>query len=772
MTDQVVDKFVWQYIVETRDSLKKIEDFQKKQNEVEKSSKKQSSSMKELGNSLRTLASEAGGAGEAAIGLGEALTTLGAAAGPIAAVIGVVMLLKKTLQETKATMSDLLNQRDLGARIGLSGVSVENITRNLRRVPGSQIDQRGVNDILEKIGTKLQSAYIDPAQMNADAIQLRQAGVSINGKNGGINTTVGALDELQAKFKSVSEEQARGIGRVLGLTNQQVDAMRNLETTLNDTTHMTAAETAARIAAQQKTEELVSAENDLSDHWRTLKEDLLVHVIPAIDLIVKALDGLVQIGEKVGGSISGAASHVWSFAKNHVENFKRTSTELLHGDFKSFFGDVAREWNQSGDTIHSSAKSMMKTADDQAQATTTAQTELQRIINMFSQSVTQFSNSIDERQAWAAWAGEIGRAGGLGSSGNKSLGMTGTGGNTAAFNEAAQTAAQYGLTATAVGSSAKDVHDYDAIFQMAAAKTGLPADLLKRVAMAESSLIPTAKSSAGARGLMGIMPSNFKAYGITNPDDPTQSIMAGAQILAANYKRYGNIDDALRAYNGGTDKSRWGKTKENAEYVGRIAAQNATINGEDFSANPDLQNNLLSSWGKLAYDPKATPLFNFNGSRLVDPRKGGESREKSQLLNLQQQLAAQLGVPVSQLQTGNVSRGDVDWAASNMMANLVNSRYTLLNQMNVPGLTSMAKAGLYSQLKTTDTNIQSMMRYMPNIDQSAMPGDRNITIGTGAVQVIVQGANVTPEQLAKEINSTLADHLNEVINHNASAVAN
>jgi hypothetical protein len=543
--------------------------------------------------------------------------------------------------------------------------------------------------------------------------------------------------------------------------------MRNLSGAIDDTTHMTAAEAMERVEALQKTEDLIAAQNDLSDHWRQAKEDLLTNVIPALDGFVVALDKIVQAANSIGGIVTNP-TRVTKFAADYASHFAENTKKFFTGNFKDYFGTVAAEWDDSGDKIAGSAKDILKTADKSAQATTSAQSDMQRIIAMFSQSVNQFSNSIDEHQAWAAWAGEIGRAGGLGSSGNKSLGLTGTGGNNSTFNQELYNRASSGIAAAAVGKSAADSHAYDALFQAAAAKYGIPAATLKRVAMAESSLDPSIVSKAGAVGLMQIMPSNFKALGITNPNDPQQNIMGGAALLAENLKRYGNMDDALRAYNGGTDKAKWGNA-ETANYVGRVAAQNATINGEDFSKNPDLSNNLLSSWSKMAYDPDAKPLFNFGGSKLIDPSKGGESREKSQLLNLQQQLAQQIGVPVSQLQTGNVSRGDVDWAASNMMSNLVNSRYTLMNQMNVPGLTSLAKAGMNSQLRTTDLQIQSMMRYMPNIDQSAAPGGRNITIGQGAVQVIVQGANVSPEQLAKEINNTLGDHLGELVNANADA---
>ena len=56
--------------------------------------------------------------------------------------------------------------------------------------------------------------------------------------------------------------------------------------------------------------------------------------------------------------------------------------------------------------------------------------------------------------------------------------------------------------------------------------------LFKAQAMAESNLVPTARSSAGARGLMQLMPSTYAAIASTRPDyaaidDPQSNIGAG-----------------------------------------------------------------------------------------------------------------------------------------------------------------------------------------------------------------------------------------------------
>jgi len=70
----------------------------------------------------------------------------------------------------------------------------------------------------------------------------------------------------------------------------------------------------------------------------------------------------------------------------------------------------------------------------------------------------------------------------------------------------------------------------------------------------ESAGNPNARSSAGARGLMQVMPEHYKRLNITNPEDPRQSIRAGTQILQEELERFGDTKLALAAYNAGSPK--------------------------------------------------------------------------------------------------------------------------------------------------------------------------------------------------------------------------
>ena len=82
------------------------------------------------------------------------------------------------------------------------------------------------------------------------------------------------------------------------------------------------------------------------------------------------------------------------------------------------------------------------------------------------------------------------------------------------------------------------------------------------------------RSPAGARGHFGLMPQTQATWERRlghpiNPDDFTQGLLASALTLKENMGRFGNVEDALRAYNGGWDRSKWGNP-ETAAYAGKV----------------------------------------------------------------------------------------------------------------------------------------------------------------------------------------------------------
>jgi hypothetical protein len=88
--------------------------------------------------------------------------------------------------------------------------------------------------------------------------------------------------------------------------------------------------------------------------------------------------------------------------------------------------------------------------------------------------------------------------------------------------------------------------------QKAAAKYSLPPALINAVIRAESNFKAKAVSSAGAQGLMQLMPATAKELGVKNSFDIAQNIDGGAKYLRKMLDRFGgNVRTALAAYNAG-----------------------------------------------------------------------------------------------------------------------------------------------------------------------------------------------------------------------------
>lgn len=124
---------------------------------------------------------------------------------------------------------------------------------------------------------------------------------------------------------------------------------------------------------------------------------------------------------------------------------------------------------------------------------------------------------------------------------------------TSSFQEilnASTAACSLGTSTTA---STSNPSDLDAYFQEAADTYQISVDLLKAVAKQESGFQTGIVSSAGAIGVMQLMPSTASALGVSNPYDARENIMGGAKLLSQLSSRYNNnLDLMLAAYNAGT----------------------------------------------------------------------------------------------------------------------------------------------------------------------------------------------------------------------------
>lgn len=90
------------------------------------------------------------------------------------------------------------------------------------------------------------------------------------------------------------------------------------------------------------------------------------------------------------------------------------------------------------------------------------------------------------------------------------------------------------------------------IVTSAALRYTVPSGLVRAVLMAESAGNVRALSSAGAQGLMQLMPATAQSCGIRDPFDPFENVDCGTRYLHGLLQRYhNNVRLAVAAYNAG-----------------------------------------------------------------------------------------------------------------------------------------------------------------------------------------------------------------------------
>lgn len=93
---------------------------------------------------------------------------------------------------------------------------------------------------------------------------------------------------------------------------------------------------------------------------------------------------------------------------------------------------------------------------------------------------------------------------------------------------------------------------YDELIHEAAALYHLPVPFLRAVIKVESDYDPSVVSSAGARGLMQVMPAVISDMRIYDPHDPRQNILAGARLLRVLANQFdGDITLTIAGYHAG-----------------------------------------------------------------------------------------------------------------------------------------------------------------------------------------------------------------------------
>ena len=118
---------------------------------------------------------------------------------------------------------------------------------------------------------------------------------------------------------------------------------------------------------------------------------------------------------------------------------------------------------------------------------------------------------------------------------------------------------------------------FDAHIDAAAALHSVSRDLVRAIIQVESAFDSLAVSTAGARGLMQLMPATARRLGVTDSFDPRQNIFAGTRYLRILLDTYGNdVSLSAAAYNAGEGTvARYNGIppfRETQNYVRRVSA--------------------------------------------------------------------------------------------------------------------------------------------------------------------------------------------------------
>jgi len=98
----------------------------------------------------------------------------------------------------------------------------------------------------------------------------------------------------------------------------------------------------------------------------------------------------------------------------------------------------------------------------------------------------------------------------------------------------------------------KSFYEINRIADFYAEKNKIPSSLVKSVIEVESGYNTNAVSRKGAKGLMQLMPSVMKYFGVSDPYLPKENIRAGTGLLKSLLKDYNwDYKKALAAYNAG-----------------------------------------------------------------------------------------------------------------------------------------------------------------------------------------------------------------------------
>lgn len=714
-----IDKFVLQYQVDLKDAIQRLEQLNDKVTKVNEGAKSGKNHFAEFS---RDAADEIGKLIPGVDKVSGAVKAMGAEFAVAAVAIAALGVGVKSVLDLRAQFGA---QRLAGMDTGVSGLRMEEYQRKFIRNSGGMVNREGAQSEIKNLSERLQSAYSDPTRMGNDARTFRLLGVNVGAPGKGATGFNDAFGQLATRFSQMKPDQVQGVAKAIGMNQDFALTLQKIGPSISRVTELTAEDINKRQDAERSLAAFNSEMGRLNEQFNNLEIALGQRLIPAFTRLIELVNKVVALIPKAedakNEAFAGTVTNMVASSKDHNPLTFMNPAYGLYNYVKNKFGLGDSQTESKPDeakknpdptkptstdltppgSSNSKADQILDGLDRNNQSAVRTSTDMQNAIQMFSGAVSTFANAIDERQAWAAWAGEAGRAAGLAAP--VAVGGSGLPGVT-----------------RAVGATA-----YDAIFEKEAREQGVSVDLIKKIARQESSFNPNAKSSAGAEGLMQVMPANKKGLGVTDLMDPAQNIHAGTKL----FKQYldasgGNVRQALMMYHGGPNRDIWGRKT-------------------------------------MAYPDQVLGAGMEGG--------GGESRQTTNLNMVQANIAARLGVPLAQLQQGAVNKGDVSWASSQMQAGVENQIFNLNKELMNPMLPQQTRSKIMNELREQQNGLQLMKQYAPQVEGVARPGDRSITIGERAITINVNGVQ-DPKQMTQMLDDHLQSNLGDIINHAADGI--
>lgn len=758
MADEI-DKFVLQYTVEMRDSIARLEKLNQKVEGVAKASKKVGSQVKDFAadasDEIGKLIPGMDKAGIAIRALGAGFAVAGVAVGALALGIKAVIDMREQYNQ----------QRKEGMDIGVSTLRLEEYQRKFVKQSGGHITREQTADELKKLSEFTSAVYRDPTRVGTEARTAKVLGIDM-GEPGQHTSVNSMMKQLGEKFEKMTDAQVQAAAKTLGMNQDFALSIKKQGGGVTDITELKPEEIDKRKSAQEQLDKFNEAFANLQESFKRGSNVLGERLLPAftrfIDLLTKLVDKMPDLTKKITKDVDAVdlfmtpgapAKALWQGAESLWN--KVTGKKDPEAEKAAATALAATKAAAAAAKDNNGASGKMK---DMVDGEYDANADAKRIadqqalsINQFAGAVASFANAVDEKQAWAAWAGEVGRAAGINGPANRGstpIAKPDSTPGTVASVEQANKYEKYTGPGRPMLPSA-----YDDLFAEAGAKHKVDPNLLKNIARVESNFDPKAKSAVGATGLMQLMPANNKELGVTDATDPRQNIMGGAKLLAQYLKHTkGDVETALKMYHGGYDQTGWGKNTN--AYPGKVLGANQRVG---------------QSAGQAIGGAGEAPIMPLPDKRTTAGDGIGESRHKINLKSVQNTIAQRLGVPVAQLQQGDVNRGDVAFANSQLQGGITNQIFDLKNQLKAVNLPQQTRSKMMAELQAQQSGLTMMRQFGGEVEGRAKPGERSITIGERAVVINVNGAQ-DPAATANAIQQQLGDHLGEIVNGTATGM--